>query len=581
MLNSARAHRGHCRRAPLRINRSMSFFTNIRADRFITELKTATDVAAPATQKAIAKLRELGPGAIEPVTAALADADKIATVAYIEVLTGLVNQKTFPEIHRIDGHGQPARGRRRRLGAVEQPRLSADHAAGSARHRRRGQIRPARCHHRASLAAFGARNPGRRLQAGSQRKGGAVPHPRRARHRQRPAGARRPPQRQGPGRAPAHHQYPVALPEARGPARAAAAAQGHQQAGAGRHAGRARQDGRPDRDRTGVRAAARPGNRRAEQGHRRRHPRQRSGHDQVPDPGAQGRKRVRAPRRGGSAQRNRQRQVGQGTARSGCRRRLVGAQPRRGCARQDRRPESRRSRAAAGRRPGRRHPPRRGRDPQPDQGRSRRRAPHRGHQRQGLVGQRTRGRCAGRNRQQARRAAAHRNARHDAAEIAAGGRARARPPRRPQGHRRRAAHAVARRKRHPARGHLLAREARRRTPAREHPRADPGADRRTPNKPWRRPRCARCPISTRDSRGSGTRLSSTQNRSPASTPPPVSGHRPEGATQAAEPPHYSQPAAGRRRPPPPRPRPEAPPPAPDVRSRHARSSCPSRTCSAR
>jgi len=74
----------------------MSFFTNIRADRFITELRTATDVAAPATQKAIAKLRELGAGAIEPVTAALADADKIATVAYIEVLTGLVNQKTLP-----------------------------------------------------------------------------------------------------------------------------------------------------------------------------------------------------------------------------------------------------------------------------------------------------------------------------------------------------------------------------------------------------------------------------------------------------------------------------------------------------
>ena len=85
--------------------------------------------------------------------------------------------------------------------------------------------------------------------------------------------------------------------------------------------------------------------------------------------------------------------------------------PRRRCARQDRRPEGRRSRAAAGRRPGRRHPPRRGRDPQPDQGRSRRRPPHRGHQGQGLVGQRTRRRRAGRNRQQARRAAADRNAR--------------------------------------------------------------------------------------------------------------------------------------------------------------------------
>jgi serine/threonine-protein kinase len=85
----------------------MSFFTNIRADRFITELKEATDVAAPATQKAIAKLRELGPGAIEPVTAALADADKIATVAYIEVLTGLVTQKTFPKFIEAMVTGSP------------------------------------------------------------------------------------------------------------------------------------------------------------------------------------------------------------------------------------------------------------------------------------------------------------------------------------------------------------------------------------------------------------------------------------------------------------------------------------------
>src|SRR5262245_1452826 len=85
----------------------MSFFTNIRADRYITELKEATDVASPTAQKAIAKLRELGPGAIEPVTAALADADKIATVAYIEVLTGLVNQKTFPKFIESMVTGSP------------------------------------------------------------------------------------------------------------------------------------------------------------------------------------------------------------------------------------------------------------------------------------------------------------------------------------------------------------------------------------------------------------------------------------------------------------------------------------------
>jgi HEAT repeat protein/tRNA A-37 threonylcarbamoyl transferase component Bud32 len=75
----------------------MSFFTNLRADRLVTEIRAATDPASPATQKTIAKLKDLGPGAIEPVFAALPDADKNATVAFVEVLTGLVSQKTFPQ----------------------------------------------------------------------------------------------------------------------------------------------------------------------------------------------------------------------------------------------------------------------------------------------------------------------------------------------------------------------------------------------------------------------------------------------------------------------------------------------------
>ena len=75
----------------------MSFFTNLRADRLVTEIRAATDPASPATQKTIAKLKELGPGAIEPVFAALPEADKNATVAFVEVLTGLVSQKTFPQ----------------------------------------------------------------------------------------------------------------------------------------------------------------------------------------------------------------------------------------------------------------------------------------------------------------------------------------------------------------------------------------------------------------------------------------------------------------------------------------------------
>ena len=126
----------------------------------------------------------------------------------------------------------------------------------------------------------------------------------------------------------------------------------------------------------------------------------------LPHRRAEGRERVRAPRRGRGAERSRHAEVGQAPAAGHQGRRLVGAHPRRGCARQDRRAAGRRRRHRADPRRGRGRPPRRHRDPQPDQGRARRQPPDRGHQGQGLVGQRTRRGCAGRNRQQEGRAAA-------------------------------------------------------------------------------------------------------------------------------------------------------------------------------
>ena len=47
----------------------MSFFTNLRADRLVTEIRSSTDPASVARQKAIARLKDVGPGAIEPVAA--------------------------------------------------------------------------------------------------------------------------------------------------------------------------------------------------------------------------------------------------------------------------------------------------------------------------------------------------------------------------------------------------------------------------------------------------------------------------------------------------------------------------------
>ena len=75
----------------------MSFFTNLRADKLITEIRSSTDAGSPATQKAVARLKDLGSGAIEPIFAALPDADKNATVAFVEALGALVSQKTFPQ----------------------------------------------------------------------------------------------------------------------------------------------------------------------------------------------------------------------------------------------------------------------------------------------------------------------------------------------------------------------------------------------------------------------------------------------------------------------------------------------------
>jgi eukaryotic-like serine/threonine-protein kinase len=85
----------------------MSFFTNFRADRLITEIRSTTNPASPATQRAVAKLRGLGPSAIEAVFGALPDADKNATVAFVEALAAMITPKTFPIFLRGLVEGSP------------------------------------------------------------------------------------------------------------------------------------------------------------------------------------------------------------------------------------------------------------------------------------------------------------------------------------------------------------------------------------------------------------------------------------------------------------------------------------------
>src|SRR5580658_4544299 len=85
----------------------MSFFSNLRADRLIAQIKSTNDLMGAETQKSIAKLKEIGAGSIELIIAALPDADKHATVAFVDVLGTLANQKTFPQYVEALVQGSP------------------------------------------------------------------------------------------------------------------------------------------------------------------------------------------------------------------------------------------------------------------------------------------------------------------------------------------------------------------------------------------------------------------------------------------------------------------------------------------
>jgi len=75
----------------------MGFFSNLRSDRLITQIKSTNEPLGDDTLKSVSRLKSLGPSAIEPVIQALADADKNATVALVDVLSTLVSNKTFPQ----------------------------------------------------------------------------------------------------------------------------------------------------------------------------------------------------------------------------------------------------------------------------------------------------------------------------------------------------------------------------------------------------------------------------------------------------------------------------------------------------
>jgi eukaryotic-like serine/threonine-protein kinase len=74
----------------------MSFFSDLRAERLIAEIRGFGDPSHPESQKAFQKLAKIGPGAIPKILDALAVADKKETASYVDILSQLIDNKTFP-----------------------------------------------------------------------------------------------------------------------------------------------------------------------------------------------------------------------------------------------------------------------------------------------------------------------------------------------------------------------------------------------------------------------------------------------------------------------------------------------------
>ncbi len=90
----------------------MALFTNLRSERLISQIKSTDKPLSEETLKSVEKLKSLGPGVIDPVILSLADADKNATVALVDVLSTLVSNKTFPRFLQglCDGNARIAAG---------------------------------------------------------------------------------------------------------------------------------------------------------------------------------------------------------------------------------------------------------------------------------------------------------------------------------------------------------------------------------------------------------------------------------------------------------------------------------------
>jgi HEAT repeat protein/tRNA A-37 threonylcarbamoyl transferase component Bud32 len=85
----------------------MAIFGGYRADRLIAEVRESGDPTSAKAKTALTRLQSLGQNAIQPIVDALSTSDKRETIAFVEALTPLIDNRSFPLIARALAEENP------------------------------------------------------------------------------------------------------------------------------------------------------------------------------------------------------------------------------------------------------------------------------------------------------------------------------------------------------------------------------------------------------------------------------------------------------------------------------------------
>ncbi len=78
----------------------MKLITGFQAGRLVTRMSEIGDPSTPESQKALAKLKKLGPAVVPTILEALPSADKKLTAEYVDVLASFTDDKNLNQIVR-------------------------------------------------------------------------------------------------------------------------------------------------------------------------------------------------------------------------------------------------------------------------------------------------------------------------------------------------------------------------------------------------------------------------------------------------------------------------------------------------